>query len=343
MESSWKGFVEGGLAATIAGCATHPLDLIKVRMQLQGEVQMATAQPLPASLSWALDGGRSRVTAAAVIAARPNNNPLSVVTSLVQSEGVRGLYSGVSATILRQLLYSSTRMGLYEYLKNAWRREEEGSGGLSLSKKVTAALVSGAVGAAVGNPADLAMVRMQADGRLPMSERRNYTGVGNALMRMVRQDGLLSLWTGAAPTITRAMLVTAAQLASYDQIKDTITQHHLAPEGFATQVLSSCGAGLLAAVASNPIDVVKTRVMNMKVAEVAAAGHGGETAATAAAGGTLAPPPYKGALDCAIKTVRAEGPMALYKGFVPTVTRQGPFAIVMFLSLEQIREVFEHL
>jgi solute carrier family 25 oxoglutarate transporter 11 len=33
----------------------------------------------------------------------------------------------------------------------------------------------------------------------------------------------------------------------------------------------------------------------------------------------------------------------LYKGFVPTVTRQGPFAIVMFLSLEQIRKVFENL
>jgi solute carrier family 25 oxoglutarate transporter 11 len=114
----------------------------------------------------------------------------------------------------------------------------------------------------------------------------------------------------------------------------------LAPEGFATQVLASSGAGLLAAVASNPIDVVKTRVMNMKVVEATAAGHGGETAA---AGGTLAPPPYKGALDCAIKTVRAEGPMALYKGFVPTVTRQAPFAIVMFLSLEQIRKVFEHL
>jgi len=40
-----KGFVEGGIASIVAGCSTHPLDLIKVRMQLQGE---AAAAPQPA-------------------------------------------------------------------------------------------------------------------------------------------------------------------------------------------------------------------------------------------------------------------------------------------------------
>lgn len=31
------GFVEEGVASIVAGCSTHPLDLIKVRMQIQGE------------------------------------------------------------------------------------------------------------------------------------------------------------------------------------------------------------------------------------------------------------------------------------------------------------------
>ncbi|KAG0562897.1 hypothetical protein KC19_9G180800 [Ceratodon purpureus] len=308
----WKGFAEGGLASMIAGFATHPLDLIKVRMQLQGE---AVASP---ALAFALDGGRHGARSLPV--SQPG--PFGVGLNVARSEGVQALYSGVSATLLRQALYSSTRMGLYEYLKRQWRDDTQEGSGLPLYKKVTAALVAGASGAIVGNPADLAMVRMQADGRLPMNERRNYTGVGNALLRMVNQDGVLSLWTGSAPTVTRAMLVTAAQLATYDQIKDAITANHMVPEGLATQVVASCGAGILASVASNPIDVVKTRVMNMKVAD-------GEAA------------PYRGALDCAVKTVRAEGPMALYKGFIPTVTRQGPFAIVLFLSLEQIKRVIE--
>ncbi|KAG0562895.1 hypothetical protein KC19_9G180600 [Ceratodon purpureus] len=306
----WKGFAGGGLASMIAGFATHPLDLIKVRMQLQGEGASAPA------LAYALQGGNAHSPAVA----RPG--PFGVGIDVARSEGVGALYSGVSATLLRQVLYSSTRMGLYEYLKREWRDESQEGSGIPLYKKVTAALVSGGFGAVVGNPADLAMVRMQADGRLPVHERRNYTGVGNALLRMVKQDGVASLWTGSAPTVTRAMLVTAAQLATYDQIKDSIIEHDAVPEGLATQVVASCGAGVLASVASNPIDVVKTRVMNMKVAE-------GEAA------------PYRGALDCAVKTVRAEGPMALYKGFIPTVTRQGPFAIVLFLSLEQIKKVIE--
>ena len=307
----WQGFVEGGLASMIAGFCTHPLDLIKVRMQLQGEVAAVPA------LAYALNGSVN----APVVARKPG--PFRVGLEVARLEGVTALYSGVSATLLRQVLYSSTRMGLYELLKHQWQDHgpHEGSG-LPLHKKVTAALVSGGFGAIVGNPADLAMVRMQADGRLPKHERRNYTSVGNALSRMVRQEGILSLWTGAAPTVTRAMLVTTAQLATYDQIKDTIVENHLVPEGLATQIVASCGAGVLASVASNPIDVVKTRVMNMKVKP-------GEA------------PPYRGALDCAVKTVRAEGPMALYKGFVPTVTRQGPFAIILFLSLEQIKKVIE--
>ncbi|KAJ7290835.1 hypothetical protein O6H91_Y297400 [Diphasiastrum complanatum] len=164
------------------------------------------------------------------------------------------------------------------------------------------------------------MVRMQADGRLPAHQRRNYAGVEDALVRMVRQEGVTTLWTGCGPTVQRAMVVTAAQLAT---IKETLVSHNITRDGFATQVAASFSTGLVASVASNPIDVVKTRIMNMSVVE------GGEE------------PPYKGALDCAIKTVRAEGPMALYKGFVPTVTRQGPFAVVLFLTLENVRALLK--
>ncbi|XWS25362.1 hypothetical protein CRYUN_Cryun27aG0062400 [Craigia yunnanensis] len=78
-----------------------------------------------------------------------------------------------------------------------------------------------------------------------------------------------------------------------------------------THVAASFAAGAVAAVASNPLDVTKTRVMNMKV-EVGR------------------PPLYNGAVDCLMKTVRSEGFRSLYKGFLPTVSRQGPFTVVLF-------------
>jgi solute carrier family 25 oxoglutarate transporter 11 len=87
-------------------------------------------------------------------------DPFSVGLRLVQSEGLHSLFTGISATILRQSLYSTTRMGLYELLKHQWR-DPARKGGLPVFKKVAAGLVAGGVGAVVGNPADLAMVRMQ--------------------------------------------------------------------------------------------------------------------------------------------------------------------------------------
>ncbi|KAJ6959395.1 hypothetical protein NC653_037661 [Populus alba x Populus x berolinensis] len=118
------------------------------------------------------------------------------------------------------------------------------------------------------------------------------------------------------------MIVMASQLASYDQAKEMILEKGLMSDGIGTHVSASFLAGFVASVASNPIDVIKTRIMNMKVEP------GVE-------------PPYKDALDCAMKTVKAEGPMALYKGFIPTISRQGPFTVVLFVTLEQVRKLLK--
>ncbi|CAO2211249.1 unnamed protein product [Urochloa humidicola] len=321
-----KGFVEGGIASIVAGCSTHPLDLIKVRMQLQGEAAAAAAPPQPAALRPALafPAGNTTVTLPQDIpaAAAPKKpGPVAVGAQILRSEGAAGLFSGVSATMLRQTLYSTTRMGLYDILKTRWTRENGGV--LPLHRKIAAGLIAGGVGAAVGNPADVAMVRMQADGRLPLAERRNYRSVGDAIGRMARDEGVRSLWRGSSLTVNRAMIVTASQLATYDQAKEAIIgRWGPGADGLGTHVAASFTAGIVAAAGSNPVDVIKTRMMNMKVAPGA-------------------PPPYAGAVDCALKTVRSEGPMALYKGFIPTVMRQGPFTIVLFVTLEQVRKVFK--
>ena len=65
---------------------------------------------------------------------------------------------------------------------------------------------------------------------------------------------------------------------------------------------------------STPFDVIKTRVMNQ-----------GSTS-------TL----YRGPLDCLVKTVRTEGPLAMYKGFAPTYFRLAPWQLIFFVSAEQL-------
>lgn len=197
-------------------------------------------------------------------------------------------------------------MGIYEMVKGKLESQQrqimaergdivEGPVSIPIQKKVGAALFSGALGAAIGNPADLAMVRMQGDGRLPAEARRNYRSVGDALTRIVKEEGVLSLWKGCGPTVYRAMAVTVGQLAVYDQAKEAIQHRHLVPEGLPAHIAAAFTAAVAASLASNPFDVLKTRLMNMTPDPVTGAA------------------PYSGALDCAVQTIKAEGPLALYK------------------------------
>ena len=88
---------------------------------------------------------------------------------------------------------------------------------LPLYQKALCGLTAGAIGASVGSPADLALIRMQADATLPAAQRRNYSNAFNALYRIVADEGVLALWKGAGPTVVRAMALNMGMLASYDQ------------------------------------------------------------------------------------------------------------------------------
>ena len=77
-------------------------------------------------------------------------------------------------------------------------------------------MIAGFVGSLVGNPADLALIRMQADARLPVAERRNYKNVVDAFKRISSEEGFFALWRGATPTVIRAMALNLAMLVSYD-------------------------------------------------------------------------------------------------------------------------------
>lgn len=285
----WKGFVQGSLGAAVGGAAAHPLDLIKVRMQLQGL------------------GG----------AAAGKLNMFQMGAHIFRSQGPLGLMKGVDASICRQLVYSGTRFGMYDVLKNAAGESKDSP--LSIVGKAGCAAGAGAIGAFVGNPGDLAMVRMQADGRLPEAERRGYKNIFDAVSKIAKTEGVMAMWrTGVVPNMNRAMIVTVGQLAAYDQCKQTLLAYG-AKDTIPTHFGASFMAAFIASAMSNPVDVAKTRLMNQK---------GGERL-------------YSGMGDCIASTVRAEGPLALYKGFAATFSRQCPYVVVTWITVEQLKKAMK--
>ncbi|XP_021344143.1 mitochondrial dicarboxylate carrier-like, partial [Mizuhopecten yessoensis] len=76
----------------------------------------------------------------------------TLVGRIIKNDGVLGIYNGLSASICRQLTYSTTRFAIYETIKK--QLTKDGSV-MPFYQKVGTAVVSGAMGGFVGTPADL--------------------------------------------------------------------------------------------------------------------------------------------------------------------------------------------
>jgi len=260
-----------------AVCITHPLDLLKVHLQTQTK----------------------------------GYGLLRLAKSTVKHNGVRSLYSGLSASLARQATYSTVRFGTYDILKNNFT--EEGTVP-SFSMKLLYAGVGGVFGAFAGNPCDVVNVRMQDDVRIAShAGRRNYRNIFHGIYQITRTEGGGRLWRGVGANCSRAILMNIGQVAFYDQAKQLLLRHNIINDNMYGHLLSSAMAGTAATVITQPFDVLKTRMMQSNQ--------------------------YKNLLSCGVDTFK-EGPQALFKGFVPAWCRLLPQTILTFLILEQLRKAF---
>ncbi|RZS12978.1 hypothetical protein BHM03_00044491 [Ensete ventricosum] len=62
--------------------------------------------------------------------------------------------------------------------------------------KAAIGLTAGAIGACVGSPADLALIRMQADATLPAAQRRPTVMPRESKYPTLKSGGLLKFYTG---------------------------------------------------------------------------------------------------------------------------------------------------
>jgi hypothetical protein len=120
----------------------QPIDVIKVRLQLNGELNAAAAAP----------GGW-----------------LAMARRIVAHDGVPALWRGVVPSLMREGSYSALRIGLYEPVKVVLRADHPTA---PYVLKLAAGGVSGCVGAAVATPTDLVKIRLQAQAGVPGARLR---------------------------------------------------------------------------------------------------------------------------------------------------------------------------
>ncbi|OBZ79767.1 Mitochondrial dicarboxylate transporter [Grifola frondosa] len=274
----------GGVGASMAACCTHPLDLTKVRLQ--------------------------------TVAGTSRPSIFSIIRTSISESGFRSLYTGLSASLLRQMTYSLVRLGSYDQIKTILSK----NGPPPTAELLAAAMVAGGLGGVAGNPAgelSLSML-MTSDFVRPPEQRYHYSNALSGLVRLIREEGPRGLFRGIGTNLTRAVLMNGSQVGSYDYFKTTLLRHPLPiidyqlRDNLLLHTVASLLAGTVATTVCAPADVLRSRLMS------ASARHH--------------------PIDVLKKSLREEGPRFLFKGWTPAFIRLGPNTVLMFVFYEQLKK-----
>jgi solute carrier family 25 S-adenosylmethionine transporter 26 len=191
----------------------------------------------------------------------------------------KGLYKGLAGNIFGVIPASAIFMGVYEPLK----RYVGEQGGSPLAAQFIAATAAGTAASLVRVPTEVVKQRMQ------MGEFSSATGAVRAILA---KEGLRrGLFAGYGSFLLRDLPFDAIEFIAYEQarsaLKRALARDLNAPETSAVGAL----AGVATAIATTPLDVIKTRLMTQGSSGV-----------------------YKGVIDCALRIAREEGPRAFFKG-----------------------------
>lgn len=129
------------------------------------------------------------------------------------------------------------------------------------------------------------------------------------------------MWSGATPTIARAMALNMAQLVSYDECKERLIRHYgKGNNPWKVMFYASMISAVATSCASLPFDNVKTKLQKQ----------------SRLPDGTY---PYNGFLDCFKKTAAREGITGFWAGLPTYYFRVGPHSIVTLIAADNLRRI----
>jgi len=184
----------GSVAGTGACMISTPFEVVKTRLQLQGELK---------------HGGQKVYTGF-----------LQGLFTILKYEGLSGIYSGISPAIWYQVVMNGVRFGSHDFMKDIictlCNSEKP-----TYLQNVFASGLAGVFGACVGSPFYLVKVRLQSSTKqeIAVGHQHHYKSMMQGLKETVTQEGFKGLWRGAEGQLFRVGVGSAVQISTYEQIK----------------------------------------------------------------------------------------------------------------------------
>ncbi|TKA82335.1 hypothetical protein B0A49_00076 [Cryomyces minteri] len=237
---STTAFIAGGIAACGAVTVTHGFETVKIRLQLQGELQAKKDAP------------------------RLYRGVIHGMTVIVQNEGVRGLLRGLGCAYIYQMTLNGCRLGFYEPIRQSLTTTLFHDPKVqSLGVNIFSGATSGILGAAAGSPFFLVKTRLQSYSPfLPVGTQHHYRNALDGMKRIYNAEGVRGLYRGVGPAMVRTGFGSSVQLPTYFFAKRRLVRHLDMQEGPALHLLSSAASGVVVCCVMHPPDTVMNRMYN---------------------------------------------------------------------------------
>lgn len=289
-----------GVAACGACVFTNPLEVVKTRMQLQGELQA------PGTYQ------------------RHYRNVFHAFFTIGKVDGLAALQKGLGPALLYQFLMNGIRLGTYGLAESqGYLRTNEGTH--SPVRSAAAGALAGVMGAYLGSPIYMVKTHLQAQAasEIAVGHQYKHQGMFQALTEIGQKHGLVGLWRGAVGGLPRVVIGSSTQLCTFSSTKDLLSQWEIfPPQSWKVALAAAMVSGVAVVLAMTPFDVASTRLYNQP---------------TDTQGKGLM---YRGILDALLQTARTEGFFGMYKGIGASYFRLGPHTILSLFFWDQLRSLY---
>jgi solute carrier family 25 aspartate/glutamate transporter 12/13 len=179
----WAEVIAGGSAGACQVVFTNPLEIVKIRLQIQGEVAKSIENAPKRSALW-----------------------------IVRQLGLVGLYKGATACLLRDVPFSAIYFPAYAHLKKDYYGEGPGKQ-LGIIQLLISGAIAGIPAAYLTTPCDVVKTRLQVETRKGQTA---YTGLRHATYTIFKEEGFAAFFKGGPARILRSSPQFGFTLAAYE-------------------------------------------------------------------------------------------------------------------------------